>query len=213
MNSSARRLASASLALSALLFSASERITAQTAAPLTDSLVVDAAHTRGPASPSVTAPRRIVPLRLTDAPEGARVTVASDAPLDDYISRFEGNTFYLLIPHSQSSVSRAQLKGRGFTSAQMEQRDDDVVLSFQLQVGASVRVSKGFNRLDLIFKTADLPPQPESSSSAQRSLQPAGTSEAPMDRSRQPSAACSSTTNRCRSSRCRQTTAHGAWAW
>jgi hypothetical protein len=116
-------------------------------------------------------------LRLTDAPEGARVTIASDAPLDDYTSRSDGDSFYILIPHSQSSVSRGQLTGRGFTSAQIEQRADDVLLSFRLQTGASVRVSKGFNRLDVVFKTAVLPPiQPESSSSA-LPPQPSGTPE------------------------------------
>lgn len=173
MNSCPRLLAITTLAL---LFSTSERIAAQTTAPLTDSLAVTAAHTHGLASPSLAAPRRIVPLRLTDAPEGARVTIASDAPLDDYTSRFDGNSFYILIPHSQASVSRAQIIGRGFTSAQIEQRDDDVLLSFRLQMGASVRVSKGFNRLDVVFKTVELPQQPESISSA-LTPQPSGTPE------------------------------------
>ncbi len=172
MNSCPRLLAITTLAL---LFSASERIAAQTAAPVTDSLAVNGAHTHGLSSISLSAPRRIVPLRLTNAPEGARVTIASDAPLDDYTSRFDGDSFYILIPHSQASVSRAQIIGRGFTSAQIEQRDDDVLLSFQLQTGASVRVSKGFNRLDVIFKTAELP-QAESSSSAPNP-QPSGTPE------------------------------------
>ena len=140
---------------------ASERITAQTTTPLTDSLAVNTAHTRGLASAS--APRRIVPLRLTDAPEGARVTIASDAPLDDYTSRIDGDSFCILIPHAQAPASGEQIRGRGFTSVQIEQREDEVLLSFQLQPGASVRVGKGFNRLDVLFKTPK-PPQPESGS-------------------------------------------------
>ena len=174
MNSCPRLLVITALAL---LFSASERIAAQTATPLTDSRAVNAAHTHGLPPALLPAPRRIVPLRLADAPEGARVTIASDAPLDDYTSRSDGDSFYILIPHSQASVSRAQITGRGFTSAQIEQRDDDVLLSFRLQTGASVRVSKGFNRLEVIFKTAELPPQPELSSSA-LAAQPSGTPEA-----------------------------------
>jgi hypothetical protein len=173
MNSCPRLLVITTLAL---LFSASGRIAAQTTAPLTDSLAVNAAHTPGLSATSLAAPRRIVPLRLTDAPDGARVTIASDAPLDDYTSRFDGDNFYVLIPHSQASRSRAQITGRGFTSAQIEQRDDDVLLSFRLQMGASVRVSKGFNRLDVVFKTIELPPQPESGSSA-LTPQPSNTPE------------------------------------
>ncbi|MDT4969765.1 MAG: hypothetical protein QOJ64_4502 [Acidobacteriota bacterium] len=148
---------------------ASERITAQTTAPLTDSLAANTAHTRGLASAS--APRRIVPLRLTDAPEGARVTIASDASLDDYASRFDGDNFYILIPHAQATVSNEQITGRGFTNVRIEQRGDEVLLSFQLQPGASVRVGKGFNRLDVLFKTAKLP-QPEASSSNPGALSP-----------------------------------------
>jgi hypothetical protein len=178
MNSSPRRLNITLLALFALFFffHSSERIVAQTATPLTDSLAVDAAHHRGPASASLSPPRRIVPLRLTDTPDGSRVTIASDAPLDDYTSRLDGDSFYILIPHSLASVSPAQITGRGFTRAQIEQRDDDVLLSFQLQTGASVRVGKGFNRLDVVFKTAELAEQPESNSSAP-GAQPSGTSE------------------------------------
>jgi hypothetical protein len=177
MNSNPRLLVITPLALFALFFfHASERIAAQTTTQLTDSLAVDAAHTHGLASTSLPSPRRIVPLRLTDAPGGARVTVASDAPLDDYTSRFDRNIFYVLIPHSLASVSPVQITGRGFTRARIEQRDDDVLLSFRLQTGASVRISKGFNRLDVIFKTAELSQPAESSSSAPLP-QPSGTPE------------------------------------
>jgi TolA-binding protein len=173
MNSCPRLLVITTLAI---LFYASENVAGQTTAPLTDAPSVAAAHTHGLSSTSLSAPRRIVPLRLTDAPEGASIIIASDAPLDDYTSRIDGDSFYILIPHSQASVSRAQITGRGFSSAQIEQRDDDVLLSFRLQIGASVRVSKGFNRLNVVFKKAELPQQPESSSSALNPL-PSGTPE------------------------------------
>ncbi len=97
---------------------------------------------------------RIVLLRLADAPAGARVTVASDAPLDDYSTRFEGDNFYLLIPHSRTSGPQGQLSGSGFTGALLEQRDGDVLLSLRVRAGASMRISKGFNRLELNFTAA-----------------------------------------------------------
>ncbi|HEV7375430.1 MAG TPA: hypothetical protein VGN95_11975 [Pyrinomonadaceae bacterium] len=96
---------------------------------------------------------RIAAPRLLDAPGGARVTIASDTPLDDYTSRLDGDNFYVLIPHAVASFSEMQFAGHGFTSSGVEQRDDSVVLSFRLQTGASVRISRGFNRLDVIFKT------------------------------------------------------------
>lgn len=102
-----------------------------------------------PASPL----SRIAAPRLLDAPGGARVTIASDTPLDDYTSRLNGNNFYVLIPHAVASFTEVQFAGHGFTSSAVEQRDDSVILSFRLQTGASVRVSRGFNRLDVIFKT------------------------------------------------------------
>ena len=97
--------------------------------------------------------KRLVASRLLDAPEGARVQVASDAPLNDYTSRLEGDNFYVLIPQAEASFSKMPAAGHGFTSAQVEQRDDNVVLSFRLQPGASVIVTRGFNRLDIVFKT------------------------------------------------------------
>lgn len=104
--------------------------------------------------PKATAAGRIVLLRMADAPAGARVTVASDSPLDDYSTRFEGDNFYLLIPHSRTSGQQGQLSGSGFTGALLEQRDGDVLLSLRVQAGASMRISKGFNRLELDFSAA-----------------------------------------------------------
>lgn len=106
-------------------------------------------NAHAPASPL----SRIAAPRLLDAPDGARVTIASDTPLDDYTSRLDGNDFNVLIPHAVASFSEVQFTGHGFTNAGVEQRDDSVVLSFRLQPGASVRVNRGFNRLDVIFKT------------------------------------------------------------
>jgi hypothetical protein len=123
---------------------------------------------------------RIVPPRLLDAPDGARVTIASDAPLDDYTSRLDGDNFYILIPHAEASFSEVQFAGHGFTSAGVEQRDDNVILSFRLQTGASVRVSRGFNRLDVFFKTPTRP-QLYATTSSQPAATLSKTVEAPND--------------------------------
>lgn len=109
----------------------------------------------GAHAPAYGAPlKRLIAPHLLDAPEGARVQVASDTPLNDYTSRLEGDNFYVLIPRASASFSEMPAAGHGFTSARVEQHEDAVVLSFRLQAGASVTVSRGFNRLDVIFKIA-----------------------------------------------------------
>ena len=129
-----------------------------------------------PAAPPLS---RIVPPRLLDAPGGARVTIASDAPLDDYTSRLDGENFYVLIPHAEASFSEVQFAGHGFTSAGVEQRGDNVILSFHLQTGASVRVNRGFNRLDVLFKTQPQP-QPGTTTTKQPAAVLSKTAEAPI---------------------------------
>src|SRR5215207_3284935 len=153
MNSSPRRAAAALRPLLASLFfllPAGARVGAQTAGrpPQAAALPAVLAPSRPPAS------ERIILLRLADAPDGARFTVASDAPLDDYSTRFDGDSFHLLIPHSRAPGPRPRSSGGGFTSALVEQRGGDVLLSFRMQTGASMQISKGFNRLELNFKAA-----------------------------------------------------------
>jgi len=141
-----------------LLFPAGARVGAQTAGrPTTPPQAAALPALLAPPKPP--ASERIILLRLADAPDGARFTVASDAPLDDYSTRFDGDSFYLLIPHSRASGPRPRGNGSGFTSALVEQREGDVLLSFRMQAGASMQISKGFNRLELNFKAAR--PAPE----------------------------------------------------
>src|SRR3954468_5701361 len=82
-----------------LLLSAAPRAGAQTPSQAAPAPAVLA----GASTPAL---ERVILLRSSDGPEGARVTVASDAPLDDYSTRFDGDSFYLLIPHSRTSGAR-----------------------------------------------------------------------------------------------------------
>jgi TolA-binding protein len=96
-------------------------------------------------------PRRITPLRLTEMPGGSRVIIASDTAFDDYTASRDGDRFNIRIPNAVASFPSAKIEGRGLSSAQVEQQGDEVRLSFQLQEGATVHLSKGFNRLELVF--------------------------------------------------------------
>jgi hypothetical protein len=115
------------------------------------------ATARRTATPPAARPRkRLVPLRVSETPEGSRVMVASDASLDDHSSYFDSGRFYVLIPRADvTAVMPHELKGRGFTSARLDQRGGDALLSFELQAGMTPRLSQKFNRLEINFTAQD----------------------------------------------------------
>ncbi len=104
-------------------------------------------------SPSKPYKKRILMLRRNESQDGARFTLTSDAPLNDYKSFAEGERVCVMIPQSAFVSTRSDANGRGFADLRIEQRDDDVMLSFRLQPGATVAVNQNFNRLDVVFIT------------------------------------------------------------
>ncbi|HYP53823.1 MAG TPA: DUF5916 domain-containing protein, partial [Pyrinomonadaceae bacterium] len=131
---------------------------------------------RGATRPArVGPPRRLVPVRASSTADGARVTVASDAPLDDYAAVRDGEYFFLRIPHAEASPAQGALEGRGFTDARVERRGDDVVLSFRLAPGTAARAVQRFNRLDLFFSaTQQTPPAQTATTGTPQSPAPQG---------------------------------------
>jgi hypothetical protein len=97
--------------------------------------------------------KRILMLRRNESTDGARFTLMSDSPLDDYKSFAEGERVCVMIPQAAFVSTRNETTGRGFTDMRIEQRDDDVMFSFRLQQGATVGVNQNFNRLDVVFIT------------------------------------------------------------
>ena len=108
-----------------------------------------------PARPSLSTPdkKRLLMLRRSETPDGARFTLTSDTPLDDYKSFAEGERICVMIPQAAFVQTRGDASERGFADMRIEQRDDDIMLSFRLQQGATVAVNQHFNRLDVIFIT------------------------------------------------------------
>jgi hypothetical protein len=103
-------------------------------------------------TPSIVTAKRIAQPLSTDLPEGSRVTIISDAPLNDYQSYKSGDSFYVRLPHASAGfLSNDSLRGRGFDNAQVERRGDDLYFSFHLQMGASASVTQKFNRLYVLF--------------------------------------------------------------
>lgn len=97
--------------------------------------------------------RRLLSLRRSDTSDGARLTLTSDTALDDYRSYVEGERFFVHLPQAALVNKQHNLQGRGFTDMQIEQRDDDLVLSFRLQPGATVNIKQLFHQLHVVFYT------------------------------------------------------------
>lgn len=124
-----------------------------TASLLLVSLLLTAFAAQAAASSDL-APRkkRVVALKRTETPDGARFTLTSDSALDDYKSYAEGERLFVLVPLASLSSARGALaRGRGFADLRLEEREDGLLISFLLQTGATVAVSQNFNRLELVF--------------------------------------------------------------
>jgi hypothetical protein len=106
--------------------------------------------------------KNITPLRSGDTSDGSRITITSDAPLNDYSAYRSGDRYYVVIPEANAPRAQGGLRGRGFEDVQVQKRGNDAILSFKLQPGTNARVSQRFNRLDVELtapggKTATIP--------------------------------------------------------
>lgn len=90
-----------------------------------------------------------------DSARGSSVTIRSDTPLNDYSAYRSGDRFYVVIPKANANSVPRGGSGRGFSDMQVQQRGNDVVLSYRVQPGAKPRVNQRFDRLDVVFDTAE----------------------------------------------------------
>ena len=91
-------------------------------------------------------------LSVGETPEGTRVRLTSDAPLDGYRAYAEGGTFFVLVPEADAGLLAAGgLSGPGFARVEAGQRGDDALLAFALEPGFAPRVRARFNRLEILF--------------------------------------------------------------
>jgi hypothetical protein len=99
--------------------------------------------------------RRVIALRRKETSGGARLTLTSDSPLDDYSSYVEGERLFILMPLTALAGAQSNWSGRGYSDMRVEPSGQGLLLSFRLQVGASVYVRQHFNRLDVAFSTLE----------------------------------------------------------
>ncbi|HZI18581.1 MAG TPA: HEAT repeat domain-containing protein [Pyrinomonadaceae bacterium] len=100
-------------------------------------------------------PKRVVVSGSSDTAQGTRQTIKSDNPLNDYSAYRSGDRFYVVLPKSDASTVARGSSGKGFSDMQVQQRGDDVVLSYRLRSGAKPRVEQKFNRLDVVFEVPE----------------------------------------------------------
>lgn len=96
-------------------------------------------------------PKRVFVGRGSDTGTGSRVTIKSDNPLNDYSAYRSGDRFYVVLPRAAAGSVAKGGSGKGYTDMQVQQRGNDVVLSYRVQPGAKPRVEQKFNRLDVVF--------------------------------------------------------------
>ncbi|HEX6624220.1 MAG TPA: hypothetical protein VF064_10940, partial [Pyrinomonadaceae bacterium] len=103
--------------------------------------------------------KRVFVVRGSDSGAGSRQTIKSDNPLNDYSAYRSGDRFNVVIPNADANAMGKGGAGRGYTDMQVQQRGNDVVLSYKLEPGAKPRVEQKFNRLDVVFETPEGGPQ------------------------------------------------------
>ncbi len=102
-------------------------------------------------SAQLKAQKHVTSVEMGQAAEGARVTVISDAALNDYEAFRRGNRFYVKIPLAEFAFSQPRFHGNGFDDVQVQKVGDSVVVSFRLQPAAAAHVEQHANRLEVIF--------------------------------------------------------------
>lgn len=99
------------------------------------------------------AQKRITSVWTATGAEGSRVTVSSDAQLNDCEGYTRGDRFYVKIPKSDLPSTTGSLLGRGFDDVQIQRSGDGIILSFHLQPGTTARIDQKLNRIEIVFST------------------------------------------------------------
>ncbi|HEU4597901.1 MAG TPA: HEAT repeat domain-containing protein, partial [Pyrinomonadaceae bacterium] len=107
------------------------------------------------ATPKTGTTKRVFVGGSSSTPQGSRVTIKSDNPLNDYSAYRSGDRFYVVVPGANAGSVAKGASGRGFSDMQVQQRGKDVVLSYRVQPGAKPKVEQKFNRLDVVFETPE----------------------------------------------------------
>jgi hypothetical protein len=88
---------------------------------------------------------------------GSSVTITSDTSLDDAVSYKSGERFVVVIPQAVMTGVQGDLSNRDFTNFQIEQRCEDLSISFLLKPSVTGRLEQKANGLSVVFKANGQP--------------------------------------------------------
>ncbi len=83
------------------------------------------------------------------------VTIATESTISDAVSYLSGDRYVVVIPQSVVAGLNSDLTSRYFSNVQMDQRGEDVAISFLLKSGSSGRLEPKSNGLSVIFVSTD----------------------------------------------------------
>jgi len=91
-----------------------------------------------------------------DVPDGWSATINASSPLTEAVSYKSGERFVVIIPQASVSSFQSDAGGRAFLNIQIEQRGEDVAISFKLRPGGSARLNQRAAGLEVSFSLPDM---------------------------------------------------------
>ena len=83
------------------------------------------------------------------------VTITTEATISDAVSYISGERYVVVIPQAVVAGVNSDLTSRFFTNLQIDQRGEDVAISFLLRPGSTGRLEPKSNGLSVVFAGAD----------------------------------------------------------
>ena len=119
---------------------------------------------------------RLRPIRI-QIPEDGPVTIEGPATREA-VSYQSGNRFVVIVPQASVASFQNDLSGREFLSVKVEQRGDDVEITFLMRPGNTARVERAANSISVVFSLPQVAALITKGSSATDDAQPALTQQA-----------------------------------
>ncbi|HKO98577.1 MAG TPA: hypothetical protein VJU86_16385 [Pyrinomonadaceae bacterium] len=110
-------------------------------------MIVDNARSRR-------APRTLDSIEFVEKNEGTLATILSREPLDDISTYRRGDVVFVVIPDADVPSSQSTpVSNSGFTDFKMDQKTEDLILSFRLNPGKTAHVSQNGRQVSILFRS------------------------------------------------------------
>jgi hypothetical protein len=85
---------------------------------------------------------------------GGSVTINADSPINDAVSYKSGDRFVVVVPQAAVGSVQSDMQARDFASFQLEQRGEDLVISFKLKGGVGARLEQRSGTVAVEFSSS-----------------------------------------------------------